>query len=92
VVTIPITLAVFLLRFAGWTSWPKPWLLISLLILPAITIFIVFTNQYHQLFWASTELQTFPNYVSLKLTYGPWFEVFTLYSYVSILMRRVLQN
>lgn len=86
VVIVPVALATFLLRFAGWTDWPKPRFLAGLLILPGLTVLAVFTNQSHHLFWSALELQTFPAYASLKSTYGPWFGVYAVYSYLLILI------
>ena len=86
VVIIPVILSIFLLRFAGWTDWPKPWFLICLLILPILTVLIAFTNQSHHLFWQTIDLQIHRDYSTLTTTYGPWFLVYALYSYALILM------
>lgn len=90
IVILPVALTVFLVRFAGWTNWPRPWLAIVLLIIPLLTAIIVFTNPLHHLFWISNELQSFPTYTILKTAYGPWFLLFTVYSYAMILSGAVM--
>jgi len=89
IVYIPVALAILLLRFAGWTNWPNKKLLAGLLILPTLTLLVIFTNPSHHFFWENIELQSFPDYTGLKISYGPWFWVYVLYAYGLVLISSV---
>ncbi len=79
---IPVAIAVFVLRFTGRPNWPSFKLLIALLIIPVITMVMVFTNTTHSLFY-----QLDPERImnSLPMQTGPWFWVHTVYSYSLII-------
>ncbi len=85
VTVIPIALSAFVMRFAGWQNWPGKRLLALLLILPLLTVIVVFTNPWHHLYWQNVELATYPGYSSLYAEHGPWFWVHTVYSYGLVL-------
>ncbi len=51
-------------------------------LVPWITVLLVFTNEWHHLIWASAELETYRSWTMLSVTYGLWFWVHTIYSYI----------
>jgi PAS domain-containing protein len=56
-----------------------------LLVIPAITQVVVWTNQWHGLMW--TRMETVPSgtgFVTLEVAWGPWFWVHAVYSYVLV--------
>ncbi len=57
-----------------------------LFIIPLITLGLVFTNQNHQLIWSSISLQIKHNLTTLRVSYGPWFWLHTVYSYTLFLI------
>jgi diguanylate cyclase (GGDEF)-like protein/PAS domain S-box-containing protein len=60
------------LRFFGW-----------LWIIPLVTTLLVFTNERHHLIWQTYEFVPFNNLLSMRvLTYGFWFRIFVIYSYI----------
>ena len=80
VTVIPIALSAFVMRFAGWQNWPGKRLLALLLIIPLLTVIIVFTNSWHHLYWQDVELVAYRGYSSLHAERGPWFWVYSAYS------------
>jgi diguanylate cyclase (GGDEF)-like protein/PAS domain S-box-containing protein len=87
IVFLPLALATFLLRFAGWADWPKPWLGIVLLIFPLLTLLVVLTNQLHSLFWGQVVvLPETSDYTLIQISHGPWFTAHAIYSYGLLLM------
>jgi diguanylate cyclase (GGDEF)-like protein/PAS domain S-box-containing protein len=82
---LPIALSSFMLRFAGWHTWPNKQLLAVLLIIPILTTLIVFTNESHHFFWTSHELIQHPGYVEIRSARGPWYWVNVIFIYGLIL-------
>jgi diguanylate cyclase (GGDEF)-like protein len=77
------------LSFAGYSSFVKRWRL-SFCVIPVITVVLAFTNQFHHLVW-----QTFaviPGDIRLQIEYGPWFEVFAVYSYAIVLAGTLMMS
>ena len=87
---LPIALATFVLRFAGWQDWPGKGTLISLSIFPVLTNIVIFTNSYHHLFWKSYELEQYQGFVGLQTTFGLWFLFHVVYSYGIIVVSSIV--
>lgn len=52
-----------------------------ILIIPAITLLLAFTNEYHHLLWSNIILQ--PGLLNIAIyEHGPWFYVHVIYSYL----------
>ena len=86
VVLAPYTLAVFVMRFAGFQDWPGPRWRAILLIVPALTVLFVLTNSFHQQFWLSATLVVRDGYFTRLVEHGPLFWLNTVYSYGLILV------
>ncbi|MFZ6030299.1 MAG: histidine kinase N-terminal 7TM domain-containing diguanylate cyclase [Chloroflexota bacterium] len=82
---MPVALSSFVLRFSGWNKWPGKQLLAVLLVIPVATALILFTNEYHHLFWHSHELVAHSSFTELRSDYGPWYWVNIFYAYGLIL-------
>ncbi len=54
-------------------------------IIPLITLVLVFTTELHGLVWQEIGLRTTANFSLLRVTYGPWFWVHSVYSYALLL-------
>ena len=78
----PLALAAFVLRFAGWHTWPGRRGLALLLLFPTVTVLAVLTNPTHHLFWADAWLVTYGSLMLRRVVWGPWFWAHALYSYV----------
>ena len=69
------TIAYFLfaLSYAGHTSFLRPVPILSLFIVPAIIVPLVWTNEQHNLVWETTGTQVINGLVLFERTYGPAF-------------------
>ena len=56
-----------------------------LVIIPVTTIFLTFTNEWHQFIWSTTFSKQIGNLSVLGVTYGPWFWVHFVCSYLFLL-------
>jgi PAS domain S-box-containing protein len=82
IVTVPGAWLVFAARFSNQDRW-LPRRLIPLLFLdPALTLALAFTNPYHCLIHAATEMKTDGPYAVMAITHGPFFYVNTAYTYL----------
>lgn len=84
IVTLPVAWLVFAMHYTrrgGWLA-RRPQNLAWLALVPAITLALVWTNEYHGLIWSQTGLNTTGPFPSLALAYGPWFWVHSAYSYL----------
>jgi PAS domain S-box-containing protein len=85
------------LKFVGVVACPLAWLAYALayaghrrlarralpfaLILPLITLALIWTNQWHGLFWRSITPVNYRGWAMTAVVYGPWFWVHVAYSY-----------
>lgn len=56
-----------------------------LAVVPLLTLVIAFTTEAHGLLWSQYGILQSGNFSALKVTYGPWFWVHSIYSYVLLL-------
>ena len=89
IVNAPVAWSVFAAQYAGRSAWLIARRPLLLLIVPAITLSLVFTNETHGWIWSSIHPSA-NNLGALVLTYGPWFWVHTLYCYVLMFLGSVL--
>ena len=80
IVTLPVLWLVFALRLRDraayrWWTWP------ALLLTPAITLALVWTNEAHGLIWQNQRLDTSGPFPAIGKRYGPWFWIHAAYSY-----------
>ena len=87
---LPVTVAAFILRFAGWLDWPSKRTLAIVSVIPVLTIIITFTNPLHHLFWKNYTLEQHTGFTGLELTYGFWFWVHVTYSYGIIVISTIV--
>jgi PAS domain S-box-containing protein len=82
IVTVPGAWLVFTARFARQDRW-LPRRLIPLLFLePVLIVTLAFTNPYHGLLYAATEMKTDGPYAVMAITHGPFFYVNAAYTYL----------
>jgi signal transduction histidine kinase len=86
VVTVPVLWLVFALYYTGRGHWLSRTRTGSLLIVPALTLALVFTTQYHGLYYASIEMGGIGGEAILRTTPGPWHGVNIVYSYALVLV------
>lgn len=79
---VPVAWLVFAMEYTGREEALTRRRLWLLLVVPAVTVALVLTNQYHGLIWSSVDTVTRSDIVVMRITYGPWFWVHTAYSYL----------
>lgn len=83
IATLPLTWFLFCLCFTNKECWyKKPRNLAALLIMPIITIGIVWTNPWHHLHYQKVEMLFIEPFPMLKIYPGVWYRVFTIYFYL----------
>jgi len=80
--TIPVLYLLFVFALTGYESWLKPGRIAWFLIIPAIHLIAVWTNDYHHLNWQTVGTQTIQGIVLFDGTYGAMFWISTVYVYV----------
>lgn len=86
VATVATTIFIIVLTYTGRGYWLTPSTYFLLALEPALTILLAWTNEWHHLIWDTIVVEDFGVVATLKLTYGLWFWVAVLYSYVFLLL------
>lgn len=89
ITSAPLAWWIFALRYTGKGAWLRPWSIAPLLIVPLVTVTLVFTNEAHGLIWSQVGFSSVLPLSVLDLSYGPWFWVHTLFSYLLMLLGSV---
>ena len=86
IATVPVAWFMFCITYSMGNDRSPPALLAAISVIPLITVVMAFTNDYHQLLWATAELQMSDGYIGMHYTYGLWWKINAAYSYALILM------
>jgi diguanylate cyclase (GGDEF)-like protein/PAS domain S-box-containing protein len=86
IVTVPVLWLILTLFYTGRRRWVRPHYILSLFIIPLITLVLVSTSQYHHFYYSAISLDVSGPFPLLSLTRGPWFWVNSLYSYAAVLV------
>lgn len=81
IVFIPASWFVFALEYTNKQESLNKKNTALLLIMPLVTLIIIFTNNYHHLFQREYYTVEFGNLTILQCIYGPWFWIHSAYSY-----------
>ncbi|OZA53988.1 MAG: hypothetical protein B7X75_08760, partial [Sphingobacteriales bacterium 39-40-5] len=87
---IPAFWLLFLLKFAGKDKWLHPKYFYAFMLLPLITLMMVWTNTYHHLHYKSVSLDNSGPFPLLSLETGPWYIVHTIYFYTLLVWGVIL--
>jgi two-component system CheB/CheR fusion protein len=82
IVTVPGAWLVFAVRFAGQDRWLHPRWLPLLFLEPLLILALMFTNPFHGLIHAATEMTTDGAHTVMVITHGPFFYVNVAYNWV----------
>lgn len=83
IATLPLNWFLFCLHFCGKECWyKKPLNLTLILIVPIITILMVWTNQYHHLYYKNISVDTSGPFPMAAIDRGLWYHLFTVYFYL----------
>lgn len=80
ITSTPLYFLLFAQSYSQHKDFSKSKWFYAFLVIPVLTILIVFTNQYHHLHWQSIELKEGENLG--HYTYGAWFWIFYVYTYL----------
>lgn len=81
IATLPVAWLVFAMRFSQRDALVTRRNVILLLIVPAITLVLVWTEPAHGLYYGSLDVRMIEGLSYFAPQYGPWFWVHSLYSY-----------
>jgi PAS domain S-box-containing protein len=84
IVTVPTAFFVYVLQYASYEKWANRRRVALLSIVPVITLFLVFTNEYHNIMWSNIELvESIPSELDKTSNVGYW--IYVVYSYTLML-------
>ena len=90
VVTLPVALLIFSLEFSRRKSWMTTSRLAALLVVPAITLLLALSNDWHRQLWSDWDLETLGSVFILQLEPGIAFWVNNIYNYILLAASTVL--
>lgn len=82
IVIIPVAWLLFALEYTGRDKYIRLKYISLLGIIPAVTVVLALTSQYHQLLYTETKFVEFQGRQFLFRQPGPWFWVITAYTYL----------
>lgn len=83
IATLPLNWFLFCLDFCNKDCWyKKPRNLTLILLVPIITILLVWTNAYHHLHYKSISVDTKGPFPLANIVPGIWYQLFTVYFYL----------
>jgi PAS domain S-box-containing protein len=86
IVAGPVAALALALEYTGRERRLTPRSLVLLSIVPVVTLLLVWTNDFHGLIWRTVGLDTNTPFALLSVTYGAWFLVHALYSYLAMII------
>jgi diguanylate cyclase (GGDEF)-like protein/PAS domain S-box-containing protein len=87
---VPVTIFILTLYFSGYTGWTSIRKNFFLIIIPLITLGLVFTNEKHGLIWKEIFLDRSSKYLFVVVKYGLGFWIFTSFSYLLIFISYII--
>lgn len=90
IVTIPTAWWVFSVYYSGQENWFTPRRWVGLVIVPAVTLILVWTNDLHGLMRQGVLLDTSGPFSTVEKSYGPWFWLWVAYTYTLLLLSTLL--
>lgn len=91
IASVPVLWLLFVLQYAGLDRWVTRGRLLALSVIPLVTLALVWTSDWHTLFWTNIRLETagvpIPFFRADK---GPWFWVHATYGYLILLSGTLL--
>lgn len=90
IVFVPLAWLTFALQYTGKGRILRFRTLASLCVIPAATLLLAFTYEFHDLMWKSTELVSTSGMGALVSEFGPWFWLHTFYSYSLLLVGTII--
>ncbi len=82
IVSVPVAWLAFALQYTGREKWLTRRNLAWLAVMPLLTVFLVWTNEAHNLMRSNVRLDADGPFSVVSKTYGPWFWLNMAYAYV----------
>jgi diguanylate cyclase (GGDEF)-like protein/PAS domain S-box-containing protein len=90
VVSVPVLYLIFTLKITHNEKWLTPKSILAFSVIPAISLLLQWTNDYHHWIYRSIDLIQKNNLLVVQFTRGPWYYVNTAYSYLVIMFTFLL--
>ncbi|WP_455276202.1 histidine kinase N-terminal 7TM domain-containing protein [[Eubacterium] cellulosolvens] len=90
IVMIPIVWFILALQLTHRENWLKRRNLALLFAIPIVTLLIIFTNDFHGLYWSHVALNAMNPFLLLIIEPGLWFWFFLTFSYILILIGTII--
>jgi len=90
IVTVPVAWLTFALQYTQRDAWLNRRNLAILAIVPLITLLLVWTNEAHGLVWSQLSLVATGPFPAMNVSYGLWFWIHSVYSYILLLLGTLL--
>ncbi|MGD8794039.1 MAG: histidine kinase N-terminal 7TM domain-containing protein [Anaerolineae bacterium] len=90
IVSVPLLWLLFVLRYTRRDRWLTATNVALLSIIPAATLTLVWTNEFHHLIWSTIRLDLEGALPMFRATYGPSFFLYVGYSYLLQLLSAIL--
>ncbi len=84
IVIVPVAWLMFALEYTGRRHWLTSRTLVLLFFIPAVTVFMVSTNNLHHLYYTAVSLVTAGGLTYHTLSYGPFFWLHVVFSYLLV--------
>jgi PAS domain S-box-containing protein len=90
IVSVAATMLVMVLQYTGHEKWLTRGNLALLGVVPAVTLILVWTNEWHHLVWTGFNQVSYPSFTMLELDHGIGFWLIIAYSYLCLLLGSIL--
>jgi PAS domain S-box-containing protein len=90
IATLPVLWLLLAARYTARVDLARPVRVVLLMVLPAVTIGLAFTNPLHGLLWSRTWMDAAVSPLVLHVVHGPMFWVFMIYAYLLLLLGTLL--
>jgi PAS domain S-box-containing protein len=90
IVLVPFSWLGFTVEYTGRGAWLGRRTLALLSVVPVLTLVLVFTNEWHHLFWSETSVDPSGSFVTLNVSHGVVFWAWIAYAYALLLAGGVL--
>ena len=92
IVMVPVSWLAFALQYTGREEWltQRKQNTVLLMIVPLITLLLVWTNETHGLIWKKVELVSWSSFVIAVFSGGWWYWVNVAYAYLLLLLGALL--
>jgi len=90
IVLIPIQWVVFSFHYAGKEKWANRRTFVLLSIIPVFMLIMLWTNDYHSLYYAESSSAEWGPFSGIDDVEGPLYWIFTYYTYILLMVGNIL--